>query len=106
MFYYLAVIGKKSPLSIKESRQIKEVIEKYNPMELFENFQILPIEETITVLSYNYMQNYNLLPNDALILATVKHYNLELLASFDQNDFKHPCEIENIKLIGSISELE
>ena len=72
MFYYLAVIGEKSPLALKESKQIKTLIEKHNPIDLFSNFQTLTIDNEIVLLSYEYMQKYNFLPNDALILATTK----------------------------------
>jgi predicted nucleic acid-binding protein len=106
MFYYLAVIGEKSPLSIKENKQIRAIIEKYNPIDLFLNFQLLPVNIEITVLSYKYMQKYNLLPNDALILATAKLSGIEYLASFDVTDFGIPCKKEKVKLIESILELQ
>ncbi|MCD4791490.1 MAG: PIN domain-containing protein [Bacteroidales bacterium] len=105
MFYYLAVIGGKSPLSIKESKKIKETIKSHNPIELFSNFDILPIENEIIKLSYEMMSKYNLLPNDALILATVQINKIKNLASFDENDFKIPCQSEAINLINTISDL-
>lgn len=105
MFYYLAVIGGKSPLSIKESKMIKETIKIHNPIELFLNFDILPIENEIIKLSYEMMSKYNLLPNDALILATVRTNKIKNLASFDENDFKIPCKTEAINLIKTTSDL-
>jgi len=106
MFYYLAVIGEKSPLSLKESKQIKSVIEKHNPIDLFSNFQVLSIDNEIILLSYDYMQKYNFLPNDALILATTKLNGIEYFASFDEKDFTIPCKKEKIKLIQSLSKLK
>lgn len=106
MFYYLAVIGEKSPLALKESKQIKKILEHHNPIEMFEYFTTLSIDRETELLSYNYMKKYNLLPNDALILATAKLGGMEILASFDKKDFQKPCKSENIKLITSISELE
>ena len=106
MFYYLAVIGAKSPLAIKESKQIKAVIEKHNPIELFSNFQSLSLDNEIIQLSYEYMLKYNFLPNDALILASTKHNSIEYLASFDEKDFTIPCKKEKIKLINSLTELK
>jgi uncharacterized protein len=35
MFYYLAVLSGKSPLAVKENKQIKEIIEHNNPIDLF-----------------------------------------------------------------------
>ena len=106
MFYYLAVIGDKSPLSIKESKQIKTTIEKYNPIDLFLYFTTLPIDNETVLSSYKYMQLYNLLPNDALILATIKHNEIDYFATLDYKDFALPCKKEKIKLIKSLSEIE
>lgn len=105
IFYYLATIGEKSPLTIKEKKQIKDIIQKYEPIDVFSYFTILPIENEITLLSYDYMQKYNLLPNDALILATTKVNEIEYLASFDKNDFQQPCKDERITLIMSAADL-
>jgi predicted nucleic acid-binding protein len=106
MFYYLAVIGEKSPLALKESKQIKTLIEKHNPIDLFSNFQTLTVDNEIILLSYEYMQKYNFLPNDALILATAKFNGIECFASFDEKDFTTPCKKEKIKLIKSLTELK
>jgi predicted nucleic acid-binding protein len=106
MFYYLAVIGEKSPLAIKESKLVKSVIEKHNPIELFENFQLLPIDNEIVNLSYKFMQEYNFLPNDALILATAKLNDITYLASFDENDFKISCKKEKIKLVKVLTDIK
>ena len=105
MFFYLAVIGGKSPLSIKESKMIGETIKKYNPIELFLNFDILPVDNEIIKLSYEIMSKYNLLPNDALILATVRINKINNLASFDEKDFKIPCKSEAINLINTTTDL-
>ena len=105
MFYYMAVVGEKSPLALKESKQIKKIIEQHHPIDMFTYFTTLQIGKDIKLLSYDYMQQYNLLPNDALILATAKINNLDILASFDKKDFQNPCKEEGIKLINSIAEL-
>lgn len=51
------------------------------------------------------MQKYNLLPNDALILATCKIHQIPQLASFDTTDFEQACIGENIKLIQKVQDL-
>jgi predicted nucleic acid-binding protein len=51
------------------------------------------------------MQKYNLLPNDALILATCKIYQIQQIASFDSTDFEKACLGENIKLVQRIEDL-
>lgn len=50
-------------------------------------------------MGLSFMRMYNLLPNDALILATCKLQNISLFASLD-SDFTIPCSSENIKLIN------
>ena len=44
------------------------------------------------------MSKYNLLPNDAVILATCKLNNITKIASHD-SDFIIPCEAEGIELL-------
>ena len=45
-----------------------------------------------------FMANYNLLPNDAIILATCKLHGITQLASHD-SDFIIPCQAEGIELL-------
>jgi len=106
MFYYLAVIGEKSPLTLKENKLVKSIIEKHKPIELFQNFQTIPIDYEVINLSYDLMQKHNFLPNDALILATVKISGIKYLASFDENDFLLPCKKEKIKFVKTISDIK
>ncbi len=105
MFHYLAVMGEKSPLTLKVKKQIKVLTEKYNPIEIFSEIRILSIDNEIVLLSYEFMKKYNFLPNDALILATVKLSGISHFATFDENDFKNPCKIEKIKLLKSLDDL-
>jgi uncharacterized protein len=46
------------------------------------------------------MKKHNLLPNDALILASCKIKNIAVLASFD-SDFTDACKKEKIQLINT-----
>lgn len=61
MFYYLAVIGEKLPLALKESNQIKRIIELHNPTTLFPitytlaNHKEIEMDAKITVLKLNTM---------------------------------------------------
>ena len=56
-------------------------------MFLREYFSELEIGEEIKQLSLKIMEDYGLLPNDALIAATCKFHNVEKLLTFDE-DFK------------------
>ena len=49
------------------------------------------------------MQQYNLLPNDALILATCLNSGIKTIASFDA-DFKEACQNEGILLVSDMAE--
>jgi len=51
------------------------------------------------------MKKYNLLLNDAFILATCKLQGIAVLASFD-SDFKNACVQEGIVLINNALQLE
>jgi predicted nucleic acid-binding protein len=56
-------------------------------------------------LAVSYYRKYKLKPNDALILATCKHYGIKYLISIDK-DFPEPCEKEGIVLINSVEKLK
>ena len=52
----------------------------------------------------HYMAVYNLLPNDALILAICKIRNIGHLASYD-SDFATACTGEGIRLVQTVADL-
>jgi len=66
---------------------------------LLKAFKNLPIVEEIEDDMLRLMENYNLKPNDALILATCKYYQVPYLVSLD-TDFEKPCKGEGITLIN------
>jgi predicted nucleic acid-binding protein len=74
-------------------------------LQFLDGFQFLDINLEIRNLYRKFVFKYGLLPNDALILATCKHYGLHCLASTDA-DFQNPCEREGIVLLSSAEELE
>ena len=47
--------------------------------------------------TWELMKNYNLLPNDALIAATCKHYGIRKIATFDE-DFKRVDFLEVVEI--------
>lgn len=51
-------------------------------------FDILILENRCDIEDFrNIMEKYKLLPNDALIVATCKHYGIKKIATFDE-DFR------------------
>jgi len=74
--------------------RIRELFSMLNSLAMFDvNAETVSIAEEL-------MLNYNLLPNDALILATCKYYGIKYLASLD-TDFEKVCEAEKINLINN-----
>jgi predicted nucleic acid-binding protein len=104
-YYYLAIQGSSSPQTLKEKQSIPSIIQQNSPLELLETFAYLTDSQDIIVIYLDLMQKYNLLPNDALILATCKIHQILQIASFDTTDFQQACLGENIKLIQAISDL-
>ncbi len=47
----------------------------------------LEIDEEIKQAALDVMRQYELLPNDAIIVATCKHYNIDTIVTFEE-DFK------------------
>jgi predicted nucleic acid-binding protein len=68
-------------------------------------FEILSLNKEVRFCFWQIFREYNLRPNDAIILATCKHYGIKYLISID-NDFAIPCEKEGIILINSIEKLK
>ncbi|MER0441054.1 PIN domain-containing protein [Emticicia sp. W12TSBA100-4] len=91
-------------MSVCESEQIQETLEMYDTVRFLSNFSYLTISKTAMLKSIDYMKNYNLLPNDAMILASCKLENIAILASYD-SDFREACQNEGIKLISKVEDL-
>lgn len=97
-YYYLILKGGTSPRSLQSSEKINEIISHSNDYMLLENFLFLSTDILLFSLVPDYMSKYNLLPNDAIILATCKIHNITQLASHDK-DFAEPCKAEGITLL-------
>ena len=98
LYYYLALKGGTSPMSLKSSERIHDLIVQSEDYLLLTHFLLLATNDSIFSLVPLYMQRYNLLPNDAIILATCKIHNITQLASHDK-DFAEPCKAEGIELL-------
>ncbi|MEM4279802.1 MAG: type II toxin-antitoxin system VapC family toxin [Archaeoglobaceae archaeon] len=90
--------GKKS-YEIRSQPEIIKSSEK-ELQKLFEFLNLahsLPITEEVEMISASLMKEYGLLPNDALIAATCKHYGIRKIATFDE-DFKKVDFLEVLEL--------
>ncbi|MGF7215925.1 putative nucleic acid-binding protein [Spirosoma lacussanchae] len=103
-YYWLAVGGQKAPVTLKRDGKIPTVLQQYNPVNLLTKLTWLETDERIVAIHLRLMMQYNLLPNDALILATCQLNNIKQIASYDA-DFETACQAEGIRLIRSVAEL-
>lgn len=102
MFHFLMIHGEKSGLALKKSRSIGKVITENDPLLLLKYFKSVNPSSNLQTEALRLMRRYNLLPNDALILAHCLDEPFEYLASYD-SDFIIPCREEGITLIDSIT---
>ncbi|MEO6731034.1 MAG: type II toxin-antitoxin system VapC family toxin [Ferruginibacter sp.] len=98
LFHFIGLQSGKAPLTIKEKKAISAIIEIYSEDELLKNFEFIPSSKEIITLVPVLMAKYNLLPNDAIIIANLKINNISMLASHD-TDFAQPCAGEGITLL-------
>lgn len=97
-FHFLKLSTGKAPRTLQASNSINDVLEGNKNYLLLNVFEFLPNDRTLIHLVPAYMSKYNLLPNDAIILATCKIHNIPRLAYYDF-DFVLPCKAEGIELL-------
>ena len=105
LFYYIATLGNKSPLSIKESGGIANCFKKHNPLDMLPGIHVLEHTHETSYAVIDLMKRYNLLPNDALIFASCLENQIEYLATFD-SDFELPCSNHGIKILKKFGRYE
>lgn len=104
LFYHLSISGGKAPLTLKANNLIPQILTAYDPFPLLNLMEWLPDGSHFLQPTIDFMRNYNLLPNDALILAFCKHYGIPALASHD-TDFEPACKSEGIWLLKTEADL-
>ncbi len=98
LFYALAVYGGSSPRTLKERGAIPVLINTDFRKPVLKYFSLLNSDVSFFTTVPDLMVKYNLLPNDAIILATCKLHAITKLASHDR-DFIIPCKAEGIELL-------
>lgn len=104
LYQLLGILGGRSPMSICESGKISETLSLHDTKTFISGFQILPIPDDALSLAVDFMKKHNLLPNDAIILASCKIQNVLVFASYD-SDFFNACAAEGIRLISKMQDL-
>ena len=103
-FHWIALYGDKAPRTLQQSRRIPAILTSQPPVGFLNQFTVLPSDDRIVPIYLNLMQQYNLLPNDALIIATAKLHHIPAVASFDA-DFEPACAGEQIQLVREVGDL-
>ena len=100
LFVFLKLVTGKSYLTLrgnpKEIEKHRDKLEKAY-LYLRDNFSELPLTEEIEERAFEFVLNYGLLPNDAIILSTAKFYGLALV-TLDE-DFLFPARSEEVEVI-------
>lgn len=106
VYYFLGLQGGKSPRTLKEAGRIPTTLSQRDPLALLQFFEEVtdryPSSESVVRL----MRTYNLLPNDAIILAHCLSLEIQFLASHDTTDFAVPCRAEGVTLLDSLAALD
>lgn len=102
MFHYLNYNSPSSPLSLKASKKIAGIISIKSEYKLLAEFQFLETNSSLITTVPKLMSTYNLLPNDAIIIATCKLHAIPMLASYD-SELIPVCKKEEIQLITDAS---
>lgn len=105
LYHYLGDIAGKSPRTLKGSQQIPAFLQQYDPTLFLRQFYYAPDHSSALTEVAALMQQYNLLPNDAQILATCRQHGFTYLATYDP-DFTVPCQQESIQVISTKQALQ
>lgn len=105
VFHFLALSSGKAPLTTKVNQEIASILQTRNPEPFLRSFTFLSSDAQMASLALSLMMLYNLLPNDALILAVCKAHSIPYLATFDP-DLLRACQSEAIATISNIADIQ
>lgn len=99
LYFVLGFSAGISSRTLKERQQISETLSANETLtSVLSDFSFAGGNFSILSMAPSLMKKHNLLPNDAIILATCKIHNITKLASHD-TDFILPCQSEGIELL-------
>ena len=104
IFIYLKFTTGKSFRALKKRPELVKSVRKEPVYELLSLFRFLETNEFIFNISKELIEKYGLLPNDALIGATVLFYKLNGIITLDE-DFTELGRKENLHIVSSKEEL-
>ncbi|MFA4647420.1 type II toxin-antitoxin system VapC family toxin [Pyrococcus kukulkanii] len=85
LFYYIRTKIKMRPYDIKRNPSIIEALNLTPVFELLSIFEILNVSGEVLSDLDAVIKKYDLLPNDAIIAATCRHYGIDKIATFDED---------------------
>ena len=103
MFYVLGTNGGASPKTLQQGGKVSAVLAgntEYS--KIFKYLEFLITDASLFSEVPRLMTQYNLLPNDAIILATCILHNVKFLATHD-SDFDIACKAEGITLLKDLA---
>lgn len=101
LYYILGFNSGVSPRTLQQKKKVSNTLkDETDQISLLEEFHFLSGSRNFLLEVPQLMSDYNLLPNDAIILATCRLHETKL-ASHD-SDFIIPCKSENIELIRDV----
>ncbi len=104
VFHYISLKSGLSPLTMKGKKEVGKYINERDPKEFIDQFRVLDVNESVVSMAYDLIRKYSMLPNDAIILATCKFHEIDLLASLDR-DFEEACRLEGLKFAFGIGDI-
>jgi predicted nucleic acid-binding protein len=104
VYHFMGYHGGRSPRALQEARRIPDVFSEYNPLIMLALFQKITDKHPSAEEVLRLMTTYNMLSNDAIILAHCLTANISYLASYN-SDFQEPSRNEGITLIDSVDAL-
>jgi uncharacterized protein len=101
LYYILDLSSWVSPRTLQQKEKIANILNKETAqVNILKRFLLLSGNQSFLFEVPKLMSDYNLLPNDAIILVTCKLHGTKL-ASHD-SDFIIPCESENVELLRDV----
>ncbi|RLI77056.1 ribonuclease VapC [Archaeoglobales archaeon] len=94
---YLILTTGKGPLNLRKKPEFVKSADISPILDIFEILYILPTDRIEEKDITEIITKYGLLPNDALIAATCKHYGIKRIATFDE-DFKRVDFLEILEV--------
>ena len=94
---YLILTTGEGPLNLRKKPEFVRSVDLSPILDLFEILHTLPIDKIEEKEIAEIINKYGLLPNDALIAATCRHYGIKKIATFD-DDFNRVNFLEVVKV--------